>query len=148
MIELDVYVRSRFELPAQYGHFHRVHLRYASWDLSHAYLCDPKTREVICRIYPQDKHRNAGAARRAKTPPGGEAPANATNEAPGEMAPLLRKLMADYAATGKPPGYIPQAPSTRPAGKPSTRPAGKPSTRTAGKPSTRTAGKPSSEGTV
>jgi transposase InsO family protein len=111
---------TRFELPAQYGHFHRVHLRYASWDRSHAYLCDPKTREVICRIYPQDKHRNAGAARRARTPPGGDPPPDATSKTSGEMAPLLRKLMAEYAATGKPPGYIPKAPSTRPAGRPSS----------------------------
>jgi putative transposase len=106
---------TRFEVPAQYHHFHRVHLRFASWDLSRAHLCDPKTREVICTIYPQDRHRNAGAARRAKTPPGGDPPANAASQAPGEMAPLLRALMADYAATGRPPGYIPQAPSTRPA---------------------------------
>jgi hypothetical protein len=28
--------------------------------------------------------------------------------APSEMAPLLRKLMADYAATGLPPAYIPK----------------------------------------
>ena len=111
---------TRFEVPAQYGHFHRVHLRYTSWDLSHAYLCDPKTREVISRIYPQDKHRNAGASRRVKTPLGREAPPDATNETSGEMAPLLRRLMADYAATGKPPGYIPQEPPTRPAGEPSS----------------------------
>lgn len=104
---------TRFEVPSQYGHMREIYLRYASWDLSHAYLCDPKTREVISRIYPQDKHRNASAARGTKTPPGGEAPANAAKEASGEMAPLLRKLLADYAATGQPPGYLPQAPSTR-----------------------------------
>ena len=105
---------ARFEVPARYGHFQRVHLRYASWDLAHVYLCDPKTREVICKLYPQDKHRNANAARAAKPPAGGEPRANATNDAPasGEMAPLLRKLQAEYAATGRPPGYLPQAPSS------------------------------------
>jgi transposase InsO family protein len=103
---------TRFEVPARYGHFPQVHLRYASWDLSRAYLCDPKTREVICTIHPQDKHRNANATRGAKTSLGGDPPANEVSETSGEMAPLLRKLLADYVATGKPPGYLPQAPSS------------------------------------
>jgi hypothetical protein len=41
------------------------------------------------------------------------APANTsrpTAEPPtsGELPPLLRKLLADYAATGRPPGYLPK----------------------------------------
>ena len=113
---------TRFEVPPQYGHLREIHLRYASWDLTHAYLCDPKTREVISRIYSQDKHRNADAARATKTPPGGDAAVDARPS--GEMAPLLRKLLADYAATGRPPGYLPQAPaSPRAPQPPSARPA-------------------------
>jgi putative transposase len=34
-------------------------------------------------------------------------PVEPQSEPPG-IAPLLRKLMADYAATGLPPAYIPQ----------------------------------------
>lgn len=94
----------RFELPSRYRHLKRVTIRYASWDLSHVYLSDPDSGQVICRLYPQDKHKNADGHRRRKEPLIDVVP-----QSPGGgMAPLLRKLIADYAATGLPPAYLPK----------------------------------------
>jgi transposase InsO family protein len=95
----------RFELPSRYRHLKRVTLRYASWDLSRVYLADPQSGHIICRLYPQDKHKNADGRRRRKQPLIEAAKASAES---GGMAPLLRKLIADYAATGLPPAYLPK----------------------------------------
>lgn len=98
----------RFELPSRYRHLKRVTIRYASWDLSRVYLADPQNGKIICRLYPLDKHKNADGRRRRKQPLIEAAPACRESG----MAPLLRKLIADYAATGLPPAYIPKDEST------------------------------------
>jgi len=98
----------RFEVPSQYGHVEDVHVRYASWDLTRAYVCDPTTAAVLAAIRPQDKRRNAEGARAARRDPGGASDASTPDDhEPKEMAPLLKKLMAEYAATGLPPAYLP-----------------------------------------
>ena len=94
----------RFELPSRYRHLKRVALRYASWDLSHVYLADASSGKIIERLYPLDKHKNADGRRRRKEPLLDPLP---VTEDRG-MAPLLRKLIADYAATGLPPAYLPK----------------------------------------
>jgi hypothetical protein len=93
----------RFELPARFRHLTHVHIRYATWDLSHVWLIDERTGTVLSSLYPLDKTRNADGIRRPLDPP-------TTSRVPekGGMAPLLRKLMAEYAATGLPPAYIPK----------------------------------------
>jgi len=94
----------RFELPSRFSHLMKVHIRYASWDLSHVWLIDERTGVELARLYPLDKTRNAESLRRPLEPP-----STTSLAAPrGGMAPLLRKLMADYAATGLPPAYIPK----------------------------------------
>ena len=95
----------RFELASRYRHLKRITIRYASWDLSCVYLADPQNGKIICRLYPQDKHKNADGRRRRKEPliEAVNPPADS-----GGMAPLLRKLIADYAATGLPPAYMPK----------------------------------------
>ncbi len=94
----------RFELPSRYRHLKRVTLRYACWDLSHVYLADPNSGQTICRLYPLDKHKNADGRRRRKEPLIDAAPVNSG----GGIAPLLRKLIAEYASTGLPPAYLPK----------------------------------------
>jgi hypothetical protein len=93
----------RFEIPSRYGHFPWVTVRYASWDLSVVHLTDPKTGAFLARLFPQDKQRNADGqrARRARAPDTPAAPAKT-------MAPLLQKLLKDYALTGLPPAYRPK----------------------------------------
>jgi len=94
----------RFEVPARYGHLERLHLRVASWDLRQVQRVDPKTGVVLCRLFPIDKHRNAEGRRATRV-----APLDAVPAAPTGVAPLLQKLIAQYAATGLPPAYLPKA---------------------------------------
>lgn len=93
----------RFEIPSRYRHLQRIHLRYARWDLAALDLIDARRGTVLCALYPIDKSANASGRRRALDP------VTVTEPPPAEsgIAPLLRRLMADYAATGLPPAYIP-----------------------------------------
>jgi transposase InsO family protein len=96
----------RFEVPARMRHLQRLQVLYQTWDLSVAYLVGPKDARLITEIYPQDKTQNSGRARRVITP---EAPLPQTSTRQTEpIPPLLRRLLADYAATGLPPAYIPK----------------------------------------
>ena len=93
----------RFEIPSRYRHLQRLHLRYARWDLRHVDLVDPRSGATLCAIYPLDKSANADGGRRTLQPVN-QVPV--IQSSPG-MAPLLRSLMAEYAATGLPPAYLP-----------------------------------------
>jgi hypothetical protein len=99
----------RFEVPSRYRHLPRLHLRDARWDLRHVDLVDPHTQALLATLYPLDKTTNALGHRRRLQPPAPPELSPAAPAAPGgAVAPLLRKLMADYAATGLPPAYLPQ----------------------------------------
>ena len=90
-------------------HLRRLRIRYARWDLSTVDTVDPRDRTlVLSTLYPQDKAKNAEGLRRRlisldETASAASAPSEAE---PSGLAPLLRKLMADYAATGLPPAYL------------------------------------------
>jgi putative transposase len=92
-------------VPSRYGHVKDIHVRYASWDLSRAYVCDPTTGAVLATMRPQDKRRNAEGARRTREVQRDSLP---EDHEPKEIAPLLKKLIADYAATGLPAAYLPK----------------------------------------
>ena len=94
----------RFEIPSRYRHFQHIVVRYARWDLRLVDMVDPRTGKILCRLYPQDKVRNADGLRR-RIEPISSAP---TAPPKDEIAPLLKKLMAAYAATGLPPAYVPK----------------------------------------
>lgn len=91
----------RFEVPSRFRHVERLSVRYARWDLGSIDLVDGRIGTILCPLYPIDKAKNADGKRRVLE-------AIAAAPAPSEMAPLLKKLMADYAATGLPPAYIPK----------------------------------------
>jgi transposase InsO family protein len=93
----------RFEIPSRFRHLRKLRLRYASWDLTHVWLVDDRTGAVLSRLYPLDKARNADGFRGVTKPTAPEA-----LQEPAGIAPLLRKLMTEYAATGLPPAYIPK----------------------------------------
>ena len=94
----------RFEVPSRFRHFDRLYIRYQSWNLSHAWLVDERTSTPLAKIYPLDKIRNSEGIRRTLIPKVDLAESDGhANPYP----PLLRKLLADYAATGLPPAYIP-----------------------------------------
>ncbi len=94
----------RFEIPSQFAHLQQVFLRFARWDLTCAYLVDPKdSLTVLSPIRPQNKQKNADGKRRARVLPVEAQP-------PKEpIPPLLRSILADYQKTGLPPAYIPGA---------------------------------------
>lgn len=95
----------RFEVPGRYRHLERLTVRYARWDLSAVELVDPRTGVQLCPLYPLDKTANADGRRRRLTP----LPDTLSEPAPPSegIAPLLRQLMSEYAATGLPPAYLP-----------------------------------------
>jgi putative transposase len=93
---------TRFEIPSAYRHLQRVRLRYARWDLSRVDLVDADSDAVLCPLRPLDKAANADRQRRRLDAVNVE-PLPA---APG-IAPLLRQMLADHAATGLPPSWIP-----------------------------------------
>ena len=96
----------RYELPFRFAHMRSVILRAPGWDKSQMTLVDPDTDAPLVRLLPQDKTKNASGKRRLilaeqKTPP--------TVASPNKPLPaLLRKWMADHAATGLPPAYLPK----------------------------------------
>jgi putative transposase len=94
----------RFEVPSQFAHLEHLQLRYARWDLSAVDLVDRRSGVVLSPLYPLDKTANAAGERRRKADP----LAATTPPPPREMAPLLKKLLADFAATGLPPPYLPE----------------------------------------
>ena len=97
----------RFEIPSRYHHFQRLSVRAAFWDLSQVHLAEPKTGAILCRLFPLDKRKNAQGERAAK----GSAlnrPTAAVSPVPSSMAPLLQKLIQQYAITGLPPAYLPK----------------------------------------
>jgi len=104
----------RFEIPSRYRHLEQVHLRYARWDLSRVDLIDPHTLDTLCPLYPLDKSANAEGQRR-RLDPSDPADSALRGAAAGDtLPPLLRKLLADYAATGRPPAYLPKHDDTEP----------------------------------
>jgi putative transposase len=96
----------RFEVPAHFGHLQQLRLRYARWDLSFVDLVDERTGIILCPLYPLDKTANASGERRVRPQPVTIAPTDAASSK-GEIAPLLKKLLAEFAATGLPPPYLP-----------------------------------------
>lgn len=99
----------RFEIPSLYRHLQNLTVRYKRWDLSSAILMDPHSNAFLSKLYPLDKLDNANGVRRTfaenKT-------THHETPSPG-IAPLLKDLMAQYAATGLPPGYIPTLEKTK-----------------------------------
>jgi hypothetical protein len=81
-----------------------LYVRFPGWDLSQAYLVDERTGLLLATIRPLDKAKNNQGKRRIISSVPDPAPAPAG----GDSAPLLRKLMGDYAATGLPAAYIPK----------------------------------------
>jgi hypothetical protein len=101
----------RFEVPSRYRHLHTLTVRYARWDLASVDLYDARHGTRLCAVWPLDKAAHADRRRRVLEPLAAPATSTAPQaDAPAEMAPRLRELLAQYAATGLPPAYLPQDP--------------------------------------
>ncbi len=99
---------TRFEIPARLRQLSQVHVRYARWDFSRVDIVDARTGTILCPIKPLDKAANADGKRRRLGP----AATELSPLPPTGMAPLLRELLAEYAATGMPPAYLPSTEPT------------------------------------
>jgi len=97
----------RYEVPARFRTLPTLTLRAPSWDKSQLVLLDPHTGQPLARLLPQDKAGNATGVRRALPPVAGT-PAAAGAGEPDPLPALLRQWLADYAATGLPPAYLPK----------------------------------------
>jgi putative transposase len=95
----------RFEVPSAYRTLLQLRLRVARWDLSSVDLVDPRSGNHLATLLPLDKARNAERVRRVVGPADARQPERHVG-----IAPHLRALMTDYAATGLPPAYLPQHP--------------------------------------
>jgi len=93
----------RFEIPSRYRHLERVHLQYARWDLTQVDLVDPRTGSILCSVKPLDKSANANGQRRHLAP----VTTDLSPLQPAGLPALMIELLADYAATGVPPAYLP-----------------------------------------
>jgi hypothetical protein len=101
----------RYEIPSAYRTLERVSVRVARWDLSSVDLVDPRTGVHLATLLPLDKEKNADGRRRALPhhhERGHREFDGDGSPRPVGVAPLLRELMAQYAATGLPPAYLPK----------------------------------------
>ena len=69
-------------------------------------LVDPDTDAPLAQLVPQDKVKNASGRRRVISQGNTAKPAVKSKDDP--MPALLRKWIAEYAATGLPPAYLPK----------------------------------------
>jgi hypothetical protein len=95
----------RYEIPSVYRALTHLRLRVARWDLSSVDLVDPRSGAHLATLLPLDKTKNADGKRRVL--PEAISPPLPSPKPPG-LAPLLRQMMAEYAATGLPPAYLPK----------------------------------------
>ena len=82
-------------------------IRYAAWELSTIHMVDPETSVILAPLYPQNKSANANGLRKQRQSTSGTKPQQQTLFF-NETSPYLKKLMSEYAATGRPQGYIPK----------------------------------------
>lgn len=95
----------RFEIPSAYRHVQNITIRYARWDLSQVFLVDKASNQIIGRLYPLNKSNNASGLR--QTLPQPKTNSLQMDKSVG-IAPLLKHYLADFAATGLPPAYLPK----------------------------------------
>jgi len=96
----------RYEVPSCYRTLEKLAVRVARWDRSSVDMVDLKRGTHLTTLLPVDRERNAERHRREIVTPHD---ANRPQPLPqvAGIAPLLRQQMAEYAATGFPPAYMP-----------------------------------------
>jgi putative transposase len=101
----------RFEIPGRFRHLERLAIQYARWNLGLVHLVDSATGALLAPVFPIDKSENADGRRRVLEP---TVLSDLPPSDPGDgVPPLLRKLLAEYSATGIPPAYLPKDPEAK-----------------------------------
>ena len=96
----------RFEIPSRLRVLHKLTVRYRRWNLSEAWIVDPRTKDVLARVVPVDLARNADARRKPLAEPD-PTPEAALADGEDPIPPHLQQLLEDYAADGMPPAFLP-----------------------------------------
>lgn len=102
----------RFEVPNRYRHLSSIEIRFAAWDLTRVHLVDEHAGTVLCRLFPQDKTKNASGLRRTLDPVSSRR--DLVRSEPLDIppasgaAPLLERLIERQAETSLAPAYIPK----------------------------------------
>ena len=96
----------RYEVPNAYRTLLRPTIRVSRWDLSSVDLVDPRRGIHLATLFPIDKEANPDRKRRTLVELNVKAQLE-PRETPAGIAPLMKQYMAEYAATGLPPAYIP-----------------------------------------
>lgn len=99
----------RFEVPGAYRHLEELCVSYARWDLSQVDLIDARTGMTLAAVFPLDKSARADGQRAQL-----QAACPAAEAVSAGTAPLLRQLLAEHAATGLPPAYLPPIAPVKP----------------------------------
>jgi hypothetical protein len=100
----------RFEIPSAYRAIPRLTVRYAQWDLSRIHLIDERTQAALAPIYPLDRRKNAeGLRKKISSSTSATSLSMPSINGEKEWPPLLQSILAEYAATGLPPAYIPDS---------------------------------------
>lgn len=96
----------RFEIPSYLRHLKKLWIRSRRWDMSSAVVVDELDHQkILAHILPIDKTKNADSQRRALA-----AMEMLVAETPDKpMPPLLKEILAKFAATGLPAAYIPHS---------------------------------------
>ena len=98
----------RFEIPSAYRHHSEIWMHYKDWDLSNAYLVDPRTREPVAVLMPLDKVKNSSSKRQPHTP---AAPLRAPYDRAHifkQLSPQMQKLMKERLNAHLPPAFTPK----------------------------------------
>lgn len=101
----------RFEVPSHLRTLSRLTVRYRRWDLSQAWLVDPRSYDVLARIVPEDLERNASGLRKPVEKP---APVGTADEDAETVPAHLAELLSIYVVDGLPPGFLPLDDSEEP----------------------------------
>ena len=76
-------------------------------DLGRVDLIDPREDSILAPLYLLDRVANADGHRApVELDTASESPA--TSKTPDELPPLLKRILAEYSATGMPPSYLPK----------------------------------------
>lgn len=94
----------RFEIPHALRHRTSVKVRYRAWDLSKAWLVDPRDGEPVIVIRPEDVVANADGLRRSVV----EEKAPVPSELPRSRPALLQSYLDALRADGLGPTFIPK----------------------------------------
>jgi hypothetical protein len=94
----------------------RTDCKQCPWNLGRVDLVDPRSGTVLGARLSSDKTANADGRRTFVEPDASDVPPAQGSCQAGELPPLLKRILQEYAATGLPPAYLPKTPPSQTGG--------------------------------